>query len=204
VVGFVAHQLRVPKEHRKPIITVVLILVFGYFLKTGFDALRAGEAWDRMKTGLTRKDISLESREWATQATWEMYKDFWLAGAGAGSFRFVFPVYQHRNPKLVTNPWGGRQYWEQAHNDILQFPAELGVIGTGLIVIGLAWWLLHLLRSFFWENALSVCVVGGLLMLLAYSWWDFPFQCPAILITWCALWPLVTLWTQFEEQRAKP
>ena len=41
----------------------------------------------------------------------------------------------------------------------------------------------------------------GLLALLAYSWFDFPFQCPAILITWCAMWPVVTLWTQFEEQR---
>ncbi len=203
IVGFIAHQFTVPREHRKPVVAIVLILVFGYFLKTGFEALRSGEAWDRIKAGIARQDLSLDTREWATAATVEMFKDHWLTGAGAGSFRFVFPIYQHRNPKLVAWPHGAKMYWEQAHNDIVQFPAELGVIGTGLIVIGLGWWLLRLVRSYFWDNALSVCVVGGLLALLIYSWWDFPFQCPAILITWCALWPAITLWTQFEEQGVK-
>jgi hypothetical protein len=46
-------------------------------------------------------------------------------------------------------------------------------------------------------------VLLGLALTVVYSWWDFPFQCPAILLTWCALWPAVVLWTQFEEQNLK-
>jgi O-antigen ligase len=199
IVAFVVHQIVMPREQRKPVIAVFLVLIFGFFLKTGFDALRSGEAWDRMKAGITRQDMSLTLREWATKATWSMFREHWLTGAGAGSFRFVFPIYQHRDPRLVASPDGKRMYWEQAHNDIAQFPAELGVIGTGLIFIGLGWWFLRLIRNCFWANALSACGVGGLLLLLAYSWFDFPLQCPAILITWCALWPTITLWTQFEE-----
>jgi hypothetical protein len=71
------------------------------------------------------------------------------------------------------------------------------------ILLGLGWWLLRLVRSYFWENAFSVATVLGLLLLVAYSWFDFPFQCPAILVTWCALWPAVTLWTQYEEQGSR-
>lgn len=197
IAGFLAHQLGLPKQHRKTPILVVMVLVFGYFLDTGLQALRAGEAWERMKSGLTRQDVSWESREWASAATWEIVKDHPLTGAGAGSFSYLFPLYQQRDQRLGQ----GRMFWQQAHNDLLQFPAELGAVGCGLILAILAWWLLQLVRSYFWLNAFSLCVVLGLLALLAYSWFDFPFQCPAILVTWSVMWPVVTLWTQFEEQR---
>ena len=51
------------------------------------------------------------------------------------------------------------------------------------------------------ELLVVIAIIVGLLALLVYSWFDFPFQCPAVLVTWCALWPVVTLWTQLEEQR---
>ena len=195
------HQLSLPKEHRRTPVLVVLLFVFGYFLNTGLEALRAGEAWERMKSGVTRQDASWESREWASAATWEMIKEQPLTGTGAGSFEYVFPLYQQRDKRLVKWPDGRPMFWQQAHNDLLQFPAELGAIGCSLILMMLGWWLVELVRSYFWLNAFSLCLTVGLLALLVYSWFDFPFQCPAILVTWCAMWPVVTLWTQFEEQR---
>ena len=197
IIGFVVHQLSLPKEHRRTPILVVMVFVFGYFLNTGLEALQAGEAWERIKSGVTRQDLSWESREWASAATWEMIKDRPLTGAGAGSFEYVFPLYQQRDKRLGS----GTMFWQQAHNDLLQFPAELGVIGCGLILAMLGWWFVPLIRSRFWKNPFSVCLTSGLIALLVYSWFDFPFQCPAVLVTWCALWPVVTLWTQLEEQR---
>jgi O-antigen ligase len=94
-------------------------------------------------------------------------------------------------------------YWEHAHNDIVQFPIEFGLTGMLLLLAGLGWYLLALIRGYFWENALSATVVLGLVAILAYGWWDFPFQCPAILITWLALWSAIVLWTRFEEQNVK-
>lgn len=200
--AFVVHQLLIPSENRKPIVAIVLILVFGYFLKTGFEALRSREAWDRIRQGITRQDMSLESRERATEAAIEMLQENWTTGVGAGSFRFTFPTYQHRHPELVVSQ-GQRMFWEHAHNDVVQFPIELGLAGTALLAAGLLYWLVRLTRSYFWENPLSACVVFGALLLVGYSWWDFPFQCPAILITWCALWAAATMWAQFEESGAR-
>lgn len=200
--AFVVHQLVVPNEHRKPIVAIALILIFGFFLKTGMQALRSGEAWDRLKQGITRADLSLEYRERATRASLEMLRENWQTGIGAGSYRFIFPAYQHRHPELVA-AGGRRMFWEHAHNDVVQFPIEFGLAGMSFILLAGGYWVFALARSYVWENPLSATVVLGLGLTLVYSWWDFPFQCPAILITWCALWPAVTLWSQFEEQNVK-
>lgn len=200
--AFILHQLFVPSEHRKPVVAIALILIFGYFLKTGLETVQSREAWDRLKEGVTRQDMSLEARERATRASLEMLQDHWKTGVGAGSFRFLFPVYQHRHPDLVASG-GQRMYWEHAHNDVVQFPIEFGLAGMSLIALAGGYWLLALVRAYFWENALSATVLLGLALTVVYSWWDFPFQSPAILLTWCALWPAVVLWTQFEEQNLK-
>ncbi|MBI5689902.1 MAG: O-antigen ligase family protein [Verrucomicrobia bacterium] len=200
--AFLVHQIRMPAENRKPIVLIVLVLVFGYFLKTGLEALRSQEAWDRLKAGVTREDLSLEFRDRVTRASWEMLQERWKLGIGAGSYRFVFPLYQHRHPELVSFQ-GRRIFFEHAHNDILEIPIELGITGVLLLLAGLGWFLFALVRSYFWENALSASVVLGLLLLLGYGWWDFPFQCPAILITWLTLWTIITMWTQFEEMNVK-
>ena len=200
--AFVVHQLVIPSENRRPVVAVVLILVFGYFLKTGFDALRSHEAWDRLKQGITRVDDSLGVRERATAASLEMLGETRARGVGAGSYQFLFPIYQHRHPDLVFSNGRG-MFWEHAHNDILEIPIELGVFGTALILVAAGYWLLGLTRNYFWENPLSGCLVFGLLLAVVYAWWDFPFQCPAVLFTWCALWPAVALWTQYGELNAR-
>ncbi|MES2693071.1 MAG: O-antigen ligase family protein [Verrucomicrobiota bacterium] len=203
LVAFIIHQWVIPKENRKPLIAVVLVIIFGYFLKTGFDTLASKEAWDRLKAGIAREDFSLELRERATKASLEMLNDTWTHGIGAGSYRFLFPIYQHRYPELTTNTEGRNMFWEHAHNDIVQIPIEFGAVGTALILLIVGYFLVRLLRGFFWENPLSSCLILGALLLVGYSWWDFPFQNPAILITWWALWPLATMWAQFEESGAQ-
>ena len=192
---FLGHQLFMKNTTRKPIVAVMLLLIFGFFLKTGLEALNSREAWTRLKQGMAREDMSLEAREWATAAAGSMLHDHWKSGIGAGSFKFLFPVYQHRDPRLSRTP----QFWEHAHNDVLQIPIELGLTGVALITGMAGYLLLGLARSFFWENPLSGCTVWGAGLLVVYAWWDFPFQCPAVLLTWCVLGVAVLLWTRFEE-----
>ena len=199
--GFVVHYLKLPKEFRKPAVALALLLVLGYSAKTGFDALRTHEAWDRMKAGIARDDDSLEMREKAAGAAVEMLRAQGLRGVGAGGFAFLFPAYQHAHPELVSA--GGRPlFWEHAHNDLLEIPIELGLAGVCLILGATGYWLVGLLRNHFWDNPLSAGLVVGALFTVVNAWWDFPFQCPAILITWCAFWPAAALWAQFTERHS--
>jgi O-antigen ligase len=199
IVGFLIHQLRQPSENRRPVVMIVLMLVFGFFLKVGSDALRTKEAWDRIRAGVMRQDTALAAREKATEAAAEMLREQWRFGVGSGAFRHLFSIYQHRHPDLVATPDGRRQFWEHAHNDVIQFPIELGAFGTAVIAASFGFYLLRLVRSYFWENPLSTSVVFGGGLLVAYAWFDFPFQNPAVLITWAILWPIATMWAQFEE-----
>lgn len=115
--AFLIHQLLLPKEARKSVVAIALLLVFGFFIKIGLETLNSGKAWDRLRQGVMREDLSLKIRERATAASIEMLRENWHIGVGAGSFRFLFPIYQHRHPELVTRG-GRRQFWEHAHNDL--------------------------------------------------------------------------------------
>lgn len=198
VAGFLIHQFRLPKEARQPIIVIALLIIFGYFLKTGMNALHSDLAWDRLRQAVSGNDLSVETRMTLDQASFDMLRDHWGLGTGSGSFEFLFPIYQQHYPSI----WGTVMF-RHAHNDILEIPIELGLPGLILILAGFAFWGITLVRNYAWQNPLSASVVLGLLFLLGMSWGDFMLQNPAILVTWCALWPAATLWARMEEQRAR-
>jgi hypothetical protein len=198
VAAFVVYQVQAGSGHRKPIVAIALVLIFGYFLKTGFEALNSREAWDRLKAGITNEDNSLRARKITTEASLEMLQDYWKLGAGAGSYRFLFPIYQKRHPEIAV-----RQFWEHAHNDIVETPLELGFPGTLLLLGSGGYLLLLLVRTYFWRNPLSSAVIVGLGLVLGSSWWDFPFHNPAILVFSCALFVLAAMWSVMEDANAK-
>jgi hypothetical protein len=201
IVAFAIHQFTAPKERRTPIIGITLILTFGFFLMTGLEAFKTREAWTRLKSGITREDRSLELRVRVTAASLEMLGENWKTGVGAGSYRFTFPVYQYRHPELISGD-GHEMFWEHAHNDIVEIPAELGATGLLLILTSSLYFVSILIRNRFWRNPLAAPTALGLILAAVYAWWDFPFQCPAFLITWCSLWSSVTKLPRFEESKA--
>ncbi len=75
----------------------------------------------------TLKHVSAEwsgSRGMVYQATWKMFQARWLFGVGAGTFPCAFPYYQ---PDTLSG------FWRYAHNDWLQYLAELGLMGSVLL-----------------------------------------------------------------------
>lgn len=201
--AFLVHQLVIPNTVRKPIVAVMLMIIFGFFLKTGLATVQSREAWTRLGHGLADDDKSITIRRIATSASLDMLKDHWGMGVGAGGFRFLFPFYQQRYPEIYSYSDGRRMLWEHAHNDLVEFPVELGLPGSLLILAGTAYCAVLLLRRYFWGNSMSACLVFGGLIVVAYAWWDFPFQCPAVLILWCSLAVATVMWTTFEELNLK-
>jgi O-antigen ligase len=202
IAGFVIHQFRTVTEHRRPVVAIAMVVIFGFFLKVGMQTVQSREAWHRLRQVATEQDASYEARKIATEASLQMLGDHWRQGMGSGSFRFLFPIYQQRFPSIY-NPGGSPMWWEHAHNDIVQFPIELGLTGTLILLGGIGYILLALLKSYFWENPLCIAIVAGLAALLASSWWDFPFQNPAILMLAAILFVASLMWARFEETNAR-
>ena len=200
--AFLINQLFLPNATRKPIVAVMLLIIFGYFLKTGLATVSSHEAWTRLSSGITNEDNSIGIRQIATRASLDMLKDYWGTGAGAGSFQFLFPLYQQHYPEIYSAN-GNQMFWEHAHNDLVELSIELGLPGILLILAATGYWVILLCKNYFWGNPLSVCVVIGAVLLTAYAWWDFPFQNPAILVLWCSLGVTTAMWTMFEELNIK-
>ena len=55
------------------------------------------------------------------------------------------------------------------------------------------------LRGRFWRNPLALLGTFGLLLTLAHAMIDFPFQNPAVLITWCVLLVSLGRWIELER-----
>jgi O-antigen ligase len=141
------------------------------------------------------------------RATWEMAQDQLALGWGAGSFRFCFPGYQVRHPEIcVARDSHRRMFYEHAHDDYLELLAEYGVVGCSFLLAGLCYYLVRLIHLRVWRHSPASILLLGCLVTMAHAALDFPFGNPAILTTWCCLWPILLRWLEIESQpkRASP
>ena len=126
-----------------------------------------------------------------------MFSDSWLYGTGAGSFRWLFPAYQDWDNESAA--FGADRLWQYAHNDLLQFPAELGVVGMGIIFLMLGYFCWQLLARRTLRNPLAFFMLFTLGITMLHNAVDFNFQNPAILTTWGTLLALTTVLVRMER-----
>lgn len=98
-------------------------------------------------------------------------------GWGWESFQYIFPRFASPRPYRQTYQY--EQYALDAHSDWLQVPAEVGLVGTGLLLAALAGFLRWSGRPGWWHSPSRELLIGlGALGLLAGV--DFPAACPAV------------------------
>jgi hypothetical protein len=99
------------------------------------------------------KTVGLDDRAPLRAATWEMATAGGTSGKvwtgwGAGSYRWVSPVFQSHQPALQDNHGHLKIRAVYAHCDWLQMLAEWGVIGVLPILVSLAWLFSFLFKAF--------------------------------------------------------
>lgn len=167
-------------------------------LAIAFVSFEATGVWKRVAELVASPSATLRSRTLAREAAVDMFCDRWALGWGAGCFRYGFPLYAQHYPEIYYSAKGGRQYWEHAHDDLLEFPLELGAVGMIPVVAALAFAGWRLLGDRFWRNPVSLCVAAGCLLTMAHAWVDFVFQNPAIIATWGVLLFGAIRWAELE------
>lgn len=204
-IGFIVRCTVNRSEGRSPWVVTVLCAIFALFIGLGSYFLKAENAFDRigqmMKEGQFTQE--LVSRDLARKATWEMAQDNLITGWGAGSFRHYFPVYQQRYPEIYNPDRRNRERtirWEFAHNDYVQFLAEMGLIGATLVLAMLACALRHFLKQRALSRPHLVFILLALFMTAVHAWVDFQFHNPAILFLWCISAALAARWAELEAR----
>jgi len=182
-----------------PALSNAMFAVFALFIVVAVHYLNFSEIYGRWDTMITQKaqETSVHARLLARAAAVDMLKEQGIRGVGAGGFRYLFPRYVSRYPEIFDH---GNLYWQHAHCDWLEIPIELGVAGDLLIVAGAGWGLIWFGRRRTLWNALVVPLLLGCLQTLIHAGFDFPFQCPAILTTWCVLVAVGGKWIELEGE----
>ena len=210
-IDYTAHTLAQTSRHTFPI-TVILTLTLASLLSVGlFQAYHAvdWEAVDQRFGDIeeTIEKADSDARVLSSKMTWEMAQDRLWSGWGAGSFRYVFPMYQKQEPRLFythyhpKRGWSGRKFYRYAHNDILQFLAEYGAVGSSLLlaaVLSFFWPLLSALRS---SPFALLFFAAGLTCVFGHAFLDFILHSPAYWVAFIGGLALVSRLFQLESRR---
>ncbi len=144
---------------------------------------------------LQANDPSVLSRKLARESATEMLGEHWVRGVGAGGFRYLFPEYIKHKPLIYER---GQLFWEHAHNDWLEIPVELGLTGVLLLAATAGWLGWTWIRGGGWRHPLVLLIGLGICQVMVHAVMDFPFQNPAILVTWWALLIISLRWLELD------
>ena len=138
---------------------------------------------EKVKQRLEQTSIVTEQRDEVYAYVWRQWQDYPLTGSGLRSFYSVFPRY--RGGDIVN-------YYREAHNDYLQFAAETGLIGLGLLGVIVAASLLAALIAQYRRRdpllrGMSFAAIMGITAILIHSSVDFNLQIPANAATFMVL-----------------
>jgi O-antigen ligase len=120
----------------------------------------------------------------SSKATWEMSQERLVYGWGAGSFRYIFPIFQMEYEQLShfydhRNKPYGRKIYNYAHNDWIQFLAEYGIVGI-VVMIFLVFCLMSYLGIISKVSLSAACLLlVGVSLIFAHNFIDFIFSSPA-------------------------
>ena len=135
-----------------------------------------------------------ESRAGVYGATLRMFRDRWGFGIGAGTFALGFPYYQPRDV-------GG--FYRYAHQDYLQYLAELGLAGSALLAATAAGVVGRIRPAAVWNSTTRRGVAVALFGVAGHALMDFPLHIPAIALLAVAWLALLTLPAQGAGGRSK-
>jgi hypothetical protein len=94
----------------------------------------------------------------------EFPAQWWIHGVGLGGFEAAFKQYQ---------PGGLNDWWDYAHNDLLQWGIETGIVGMALLATA-AWTLIRRFRL----NTERIALYAGLAALCVVAIGDFSWHIP--------------------------
>jgi hypothetical protein len=211
-----AREANLPLKARLLVATVILAgcgFVWSMVDVTGLEA-----EWKKMESQL--QDLEQDSRYLVSKITWEMSQKNMVLGAGAGSWMYIFPLYQMSHPSIFYSRYRpaepdhpkkwrregiakGRKFYYYAHNDILQFFYEFGIVGCSILLLGYV----TLLGTMAWHSGAhafsGLMLLIGLVAVCGHAFADFLFQAPAYWIALNALILLVVKLLVMEGKRSR-
>ena len=196
------------------ILTGALTFILTFLLSAGLYQLNRNIDWQAIEKRFgdieaTIDNADRDARMLSTKATWVMAQDQLWAGWGAGSFRYAFPMYQQDVPELFYSRnhrkrgWEGRKFYRYAHNDIVQFLAEYGIVGCSLLGLTILSLLAPALRYAGQAPLSTLFLLLGIAAALAHAFIEFIFHSPAYWVSFITMIALTSRLLQLTAYRRR-
>lgn len=131
----------------------------------------------------TRAGHEYHVRGWQYTSALKLWRDYPWFGSGGWGYRHLAGHYMEHGQYAQLAQEGRAN----VHNDILQFLAEFGAVGTGLLVAAVGLCAPRVRARRLMATPLTLFVLFGAACVLAQSLLDLPFRSPAVLWFWFAL-----------------
>jgi len=162
------------KSGIRKFLTIVFLFILFIALYVGIDANLERFALDK---------VLHEDRPVVWANTVNIFSDYPLFGTGIGTFASIYPAYEDSKKYFR---------YSHAHNDYLEYLAELGVVGFLFLVGGI---LIMLINSFLvwkerrhpWVKGLALGGIIAVICMLIHSVTDFNLQIPANMVLFSAV-----------------
>jgi len=156
-----------------------VVFLFGSLIVIDIFLMGAFFGIDKLQERIEKTDIKQEQRFEAAALTLNIIKDYPVGGTGLGTYYTAFPLYRSENISI---------FYDHAHNDIVEFVSELGLLGiTPLALI----WLLSFYHSIMVQvrrrsqlmKAMGFAATMAMIAIFIHSWTDFNLQISANAVT---------------------
>ncbi len=188
-----------PRGHRwLPVAGILLAAALAVGAVTYLARRSIAERWYQTSAQLApgAREATFGLRLTLYRDTWRMAEEKPWFGWGLESYARVFRIF---NTQRAAELWIWIPVYAEAHNDWLQSLAEVGFVGTGLLVLlgVLPWWAIPWRRV---ESDLPRYLLAGCALVLLYAWVEFPFANPAVMLTFCAIFYCALRYAALEVQ----
>jgi putative inorganic carbon (HCO3(-)) transporter len=165
------------KATRSMVVLLVSLIVIDIFIVGAYFGTQ------RVVERIGQSTVQSEDRGAVAGYAIEMWKDYPVFGSGLGSFAAVFPRYSAEGTPLS---------YTHAHNDFLEFAAEVGLVGFAMLGMMVVLSFMAALRA---QRArrdpvmrgISFASIMGTIALMIHSSVDFNLQIPANALTFMLL-----------------
>jgi len=185
------------------LVLVLLILPIPKYKQTaGFTPFIAESELLMSQTDKKARQSNVRIPIWTN--SWEMIKEHWLKGIGAGNWVVEYPQYHQR--VMIDRVMTVSVKHDNAHNDYIEIVAELGVLGTILFILFLVFSGQHIVRVFKKGSQTQIILMLVPTLALVGIYFDavfsFPLQQP-VPIYWVFMYSAIVVAISHQVQPLK-
>jgi len=187
------------------LVSMIMLVLMGMVLWIGIDLVKPLIYKMKILHQMSPIDYAFQFRLSNWKDALRIFIDFPIAGIGAGNFHELFPFYKSL-PELDTFSQINFYY---AENELFQALAEVGLIGSGILI---AFWITSLFGFLKWWPTvqsktvrwLSLGLFSSCLGMTTHSFFDFTTHTPANMALFAVLGGVLTRLTSWELVVERP